>query len=114
MSLLDSLANAGKAASAVQSAGKLLSEAAPLIAKAKELKSSHPEIYSRIEAVAGKFKTMHPAVSSAAMEIEKAIIAQLPAVTEGCSSVAQGGDTKPLLSKLGVLEGLVSKLGAAK
>lgn len=114
MSLLSSLADAGKAAAAVQSAGKLISEAAPLIEKAKELKASHPEIYNRVMQVGEKFKTVHPVASAAASEIEKALVAKIPELTAGCDAVSKGGDPKALLGKLGDVEGLVSKLAALK
>jgi|GEM_PF-4409845 len=114
MSLMDTLANAGKAASAMQSAGKLIAAAAPLIEKAKELKASHPEIFERITKDVEKFKTMHPVVSTAATALEKQLLEKIPALTSSCESVAAGGSTTSLLSQLGSVEGLISKLGALK
>lgn len=114
MSLLDSLADAGKAAAAAGKAGKLLAEAAPLIEEAKQLKTSHPEIYTRLMDLAGKFKQLHPVAGAAAEKLEQTLVSELPALTSACEAVANGGDTKTLLSKIGSVEGLVTKLAALK
>jgi ApbE superfamily uncharacterized protein (UPF0280 family) len=114
MSLLDSLADAGKAAAAVGKAGKLLAEVAPLVEEAKQLKTSHPEIYTRLMDLAGKFKKLHPVAGAAAEKLEQTLVAKLPELTSACTAVANGGDTKSLLSKIGSVEGLVTKLAALK
>lgn|SRR5574344_810364 len=114
MSLLDSLADAGKTADAVKMVSKIVVEAAPLIEAAKQLKTSNPEIYKRIVELGDKFKKLHPVASAAASKIETSLIAKLPELTTACQSVADGGNVKTLLTKLGGVEDLVTKLSALK
>jgi len=114
MSLLDSLADAGKAAAALKTVTKIVGEAAPLIEAAKKIKADNPEIYTRITDLISKFKKLHPVASAAAEKIEKQIIAKIPQLTTGCEAVADGASPKSLLTKIGSVEDLVTKLSALK